>query len=365
MPVHRAASDQLGTASRPRSRLRPPRRKPSAQIQRRPTRAVTDRGGTACLDVPATLSTSSPEHPCRTAKAARPLRNLLPNCAIVFFGPPPLATSSCAISQTVHLGTGAWGRAVSPGAGQAATLRRSHSGETKAVEQQTLTQRSSQCQLCGMPNGVHAHRTTRTSETSTRGGSMTDHQVACTEKAFTRSTTSHHKSQHIHYEASLCPHPTVCDRRKLLLRIVLLGATQLLQLALELLLRSATQLLLRFSNPKLQLAMHGLELLQCLQIFVNAPEPSGLAATKLMLHSKDDHCFVILDFVHRRQLGLDVRLGHRRRTRVQDVNHELAPPQQGVGKELAGADRENHDCTTQKITSVGLLSQNGYGGIRH
>lgn len=57
---------------------------------------------------------------------------------------------------------------------------------------------------------------------------------------------------------------------------------------------------------------------------------SAAAAAELRLEAEELDALVIVHFVHLRQLGGKVLLGDVRRGRVDDVEHELLAPQQGV-----------------------------------
>lgn len=113
------------------------------------------------------------------------------------------------------------------------------------------------------------------------------------------------------------------------------------------------------STPKKthpDLSVLGLELaLGCL-IIVDQYEASASSTTKVC-PEPERHDTILLGLVHRRELLRELRLGHIRTGRMEDIEDELSPGEQSVRNELAGA--EGHSgiglYSGKQVSASGLL----------
>ena len=127
--------------------------------------------------------------------------------------------------------------------------------------------------------------------------------------------------------------------------LALVLAAHLLRAVLAILAGTTAQLLLLHVNAGAHLTVLGLELLHLVKALVDEAESRATAAAELRLEAEELDALVIVHLVHLRQLRGKVLLGDICRGRVDDVEHELLAPQQGVLLELARADGEvAHGC---------------------
>merc|ERR1719343_625088 len=134
------------------------------------------------------------------------------------------------------------------------------------------------------------------------------------------------------------------------LGFALLLATCLLEAVLRILLCTAAKTLLLDVDALPLLAVLRFELLQLLHILVDQTEACTAATSEHRPEAEQHDALGVVHLVHRGQLDAQLLLGHIRKTWVDDVNHELLPPKQGVCLELASSNVELH-CSAQPGTS--------------
>merc|ERR1719326_431658 len=84
----------------------------------------------------------------------------------------------------------------------------------------------------------------------------------------------------------------------------------------------------------------GLELLYLVDVLIDEPEACAAAASERSLEPEKHDALVVVHLVHGSKFGGKVLLRYVSHARVDDLAHELLPPEQRVLLELARTDRE-------------------------